>query len=245
MRDDIDIPDYGEVWAPVYDDLYGAQIEVAPLASLFATLMTGRNLLEFGVGTGRVALALAQKGWNVSGIELSREMVDLLRKKAGGDRLDVKLGDFTTTGFGKTFDIVLLNFSTLFLLRSQEDQVRCFKNAAQHLETGGCFVVETFVPDHSRWTRGQNVSVASLSPTEVDLLAAKHDRAMQTILAQHVVIGQAGMRMQPTFYRYAWPAEIDLMAQLAGLRLKERWAGYDRTPYTSDSGQHVSVYAKA
>jgi SAM-dependent methyltransferase len=239
------IPDYAEVWAPFYDALYESRLDLEPLVMFLTALGAGRSLLEFGIGTGRVSLALARKGWRVSGIELSQAMLEILRVKPGGAFLDARLGDFTKLRLKKTFDVVLLNFNTLFLLRSQDEQVKCFENAARHLRPGGQFVVETFVPDHTRWNRGQSVSVSSLSAGEVDLVAAQHDRAGQTILAQHVLIGPGGIRLQPTFYRYAWPAEIDLMARIAGLKLKERWAGYDRAPFTPDSTQHVSVYTKA
>ena len=238
------IPDYGDVWAPVYDTLYAERNDAAPIVAFLDLSGSGRHLLEFGIGTGRIALALSRAGWGISGIEASTAMLQGLLRRPEASSLDIHQGDFTQLRLDETFDVVLLNFNTLFLLRSQEEQVLCFENAARHLRPGGCFVVEAFVPDHTRWIRGQNISLTSIDASEVDLLAARHDRAAQTILAQHVTIDATGTRLRPTFYRYAWPAELDLMARLVGLKLKERWAGYDRAAFTSDSGQHVSVFTR-
>jgi SAM-dependent methyltransferase len=239
------LPDYGDVWAPVYDELYAERNDVEPIVAFLQSLGSGRSILEFGIGTGRIAAALVQEGWAVSGIEQSSAMLKAMLGRPEAPRLDVHQGDFTHLQLDAIFDIVLLNFNTLFLLRSQEAQLKCFENAARHLRLGGSFVVEAFVPDHTRWIRGQNISLSAIDGSEVDLLAAKHDRAAQTILAQHITIDAEGARLRPTFYRYAWPAEIDLMARLSGLALKERWASYGRAAFTSTSEQHVSVFVRA
>lgn len=236
---------YGKSWADQYDHLF-AHREAIDLIIEFITAFQGqRRILEFGIGTGRVAIPLAANGFTVAGIDASSEMLDMLQSKTGSDGIDVALGPFESVNLHTVFDVVLLNFSSIFLLPDQAAQIDCFRNAARHLVTGGVFIVEAFVPDHTRWVRGQSLSVSNIDLTSVDILAATHDRAAQTITSQHVIIDEAGIRLRPTSYRYAWPPELDLMGRLTGLDPAGRWARWDRSPFTAASDMHVSIYRKA
>jgi hypothetical protein len=157
----------------------------------------------------------------------------------------VTIGDFADVGVDGEYALIFVVFNTFFGLLTQEDQIRCFKNVASHLEQSGVFVVEAFVPDLSRYPRGQNVSAARVQEDRVMLDASRHDPVNQRIVSQHIMIGEAGVQLYPVHLRYAWPSELDLMAQLAGLRLRERWGGWKREPFTASSTSHVSIYERA
>lgn len=215
---------------------------VEPAVDLLAELAGGGRALELGIGTGRIALPLAGRGVPVHGIDMSRAMVARLRAKPGGDALGVTIGDFATTTAGGRFSVVYLVFNTIMNLTTQEAQVACFRNAAAHLEPGGCFVIEVVVPELRKLPPGQNVVPFDVSPGRwaFDL----YDTATQAMSSNYVEVSGGRGEYRSIPFRYVWPAELDLMAQLAGMRLRERWAGWAREPFSSDSGQHVSVWAK-
>ncbi len=232
---------FGELNADDYDELHDPGTTDEAVA-LLADLAKGGSVLELAIGTGRVALPLAQKGLSVQGIDASPDMVAKLREKPGGADIPVIIGDMADVNVDGKFDLIFLIFNTLFNLTSQEDQVRCFKNAAAHLNEGGVFALEMFVPDVSQFHRHQNVRTARLSEKGVTLEASIHDPVTQRVDYQYIRMTEAGTKIVPLPMRYAWPQELDLMAQLAGLELKDRWGGWHREPFTPDSKMHVSVY---
>ncbi len=179
----------------------------------------GRSLLELGVGTGRLAIPLHDAGWRVVGVDASGEMIEELRRKAGDRSIEVHRGDMRTVRLDDRFDVALLAFSTLYLLPDQEAQVDCLVNATQHLAPGGLVVIEAFVPDHTRWDHGKRLALSRWDADAVEIEAARHDRSTQAIEVQYIALGPGGIRLRPLRLRYAWPAEIDLMARIAGLHL--------------------------
>ena len=200
--------------------------------------------LELAVGSGRIAIPLAARGVPVDGIELSDDMLSVLRRRPGGDQVHVVSGDMTTVTTGRTYPLVFLIFNTIFNLLSQDDQVRCFENATRHLTQDGVFLVEAAVP--SAWTpQNQYVHAERVEVDQVVLDVCRYDPVTQLLDENHVRLGSAGVHLRPISCRLAWPAELDLMARLAGLRLKDRWSGWQREPFTADSVRHVSVYARA
>jgi SAM-dependent methyltransferase len=235
---------FGEDVAATYDDdetpLPDSGIEL--LAQLAGA--DGRAL-EFAIGTGRVALPLAARGIRVAGIELSAAMVARLRTKPGGDKtsIEVVVGDMTTARVGGTFDLVFLVFNTIMNLTTQDAQVACFANAAQHLRPGGAFVIETGVPALRKLPPGQRFVTFALTPEHVGV--DEYDVVEQGLVSHHVTTGgDARVRRSAIPFRYVWPAELDLMARLAGLRLHDRFGDWDRSPFTQTSESHVSVWIK-
>ena len=241
---DYDAATYGDRIAEVYDDWYVERADPSGMVTVLAELAGAGPVLELGIGTGRVALPLAARGIAVHGIDASTAMVAKLRAKPGGDVIPVTMGDFAEVGVDGAFSLIFVVFNTFFALLSQADQVRCFRNAADHLTAEGVFVVEAFVPDLSRFQRGHSLSAESIRADLVLLNAAEHDPLQQRIVSQHLVISDDSIRLYPVQMRYAWPAELDLMARQAGLRLRERWADWDRRPFEPSSTQHVSVYER-
>jgi SAM-dependent methyltransferase len=236
---------FGEVIAARYDESSAEMFEpdvVDAAVEVLAGLADGGRALELGIGTGRIALPLARRGVPVHGIDLSRAMVARLRAKPGGEAIGVSIGDFATTRADGTFAVVYLVFNTIMNLTTQEAQVACFANAAAHLDPGGCFVIEVGVPDLRRLPSGQDAVPFQVGPDRFafDL----YDTATQAMSSNYVTVvdGRGEYRSIP--FRYVWPAELDLMAQLAGLRLRERWEGWTREPFTSESRQHVSIWEK-
>ncbi|WP_246843238.1 class I SAM-dependent methyltransferase [Allokutzneria sp. NRRL B-24872] len=212
---------------------------VEPAVDFLAELAGGGRALELGIGTGRIALPLAQRGIDVHGIELSRAMVERLRAKPGGDALGVTIGDFSATRVDGSFSLAYLVFNTIMNLTTQDAQVECFRTVAAHLEPGGCFVVEVGVPELRKLPPGQNVL-----PFHVSLTRWAYDVyefATQAMSSNYV---QQGKDFRSIPFRYVWPSELDLMARLAGLRLRERWQDWTREPFTDDSEAHVSVWEK-
>ncbi|KCZ87606.1 class I SAM-dependent methyltransferase [Hyphomonas johnsonii] len=235
---------FGELNAEDYDALHDPGTTDESV-ELIAEIAAGRRTLELAIGTGRLALPLAATGLEVHGIEGSPLMVAKLREKPGGDTVPVTIGDFADVDADGTFGHVFLAFNTLFNLTSQADQVRCFANVAKRLEPGGTFLVETFVPDAERTRSDQSLRAMKVGFKSVWLEAAIHDPVEQVIEFQRMRITEQGVRLVPLVMRYAWPAEIDLMANLAGLQLKHRWGGWRKEPFTADSRMHVSVYEKS
>jgi SAM-dependent methyltransferase len=244
---DYDPAAYGDTWAEIYDEWVETVGHVPTpevIVPVLAELAGAGPALELAIGTGRVALPLAEAGVEVHGIDASEAMVERLRAKPGGQALTVTRGDMAEVPVEGRYPLIYLVFNTLFALLSQEDQVRCFTNVARHLTDEGVFVIEAFVPDVSRFDRGQRVQTANIGPDLVDLEVSKHDPVDQRVDSMKVLIGQDGTRLFPVQIRYAWPAELDLMARLAGLRLRERWGGWGREPFSSSSPQHVSLFER-
>ncbi len=244
MRD-FDPATYGDRMAVVYDDWFGMP-EDAEAAAAFLSELTGSGpALELGIGTGRVAIPLSQKGIAVHGIDASGAMVERLRDKPGGADIPVTVGNFANVDVEGWFSLVYVVFNTFFALASQEDQVRCFENVAGRLEEGGVFVAEAFVPDFARLLAGQVTQTKRVEVDRVFLETTRYDTVAQRAYSHNIVMGEGGTKLYPVEIRYAWPSEMDLMARLAGLRLRERWGGWNREPFTASSTGHVSVYEHA
>jgi len=225
--------------AAIYDERY-REVEEG-MIDLLVGLAAGGRALELGIGTGRVALPLADRGVEVHGIDASEAMVARLRAKAGGESLPVTLGDFAEVAVEGRFALIYVVFNTFFALLTQEKQVQCFQNVAQRLIPEGVFLLEVFVPDLGRFDRGQTVRAVRVGIDDVDLDVTQLDPVLQQITNQHVLLSERGVRLYPVKLRYAWPAELDLMAQIAGLRLAERWENWQRSPFSSGSRRHISV----
>jgi len=238
---------FGELNAGRYDAMYEQMMatETRDSVATLAELARGGKVLELAIGTGRVALPLAACGLTVHGIEASAAMVAKLREKPGGRAIPVEIGDMAEVRVNDTFDLIYLVFNTIFNLTTQEAQVRCFHNAARHLNAGGVFVVETVVPDLSGFVDGQRMKGSWARMDSARFEIAIHDPVAQTVAFQRIEISEGGTRTTPHFMRYAWPSELDLMAQLAGLERSDRWAWWDRSPFTAGSKSHVTVYAHA
>ena len=236
---------FGESVAATYDDPGDEMFApgfVAQVADVLAGLAGSGRALELAIGTGRIALPLAQRGVPVHGIDMSRAMVARLRAKPGGDAIGVTFGDYATTRVEGMFSLVYLVYNTIMNLTTQEAQVACFRNAAGHLAPGGCFVIETHIPELRKLPPGQNVLPFHVSPTRqaFDI----YDFATQAMSSNYVTLdgGRGEFRSYP--FRYVWPSELDLMAQMAGMRLRDRWETWAREPFTSESTKHVSVWGK-
>ena len=236
---------FGEDVAERYDngswDMFSPEV-LDPTVDLLAELAGGGRALELGIGTGRVALPLAERGVEVHGIDLSRAMVAKLREKPGGDRIPVEIGDFASTRADGTFTLAYLVFNTINNLTAQAEQVACFRNAAAHLEPGGCFLIEVGVPQLRRLPPGETFHVFDVSETHWGF--DEYEVVNQGLVSHHFTLrdGQIVRRSIP--FRYVWPAELDLMAELAGMTLRDRWSGWRREPFTSESRKHVSVWEK-
>jgi len=236
---------YGERIAEVYDDFFTTPTNAMDAVAFLASVAGSRRVLELGIGTGRVALPLAGRGLKVSGIDSSAKMVEKLRDKPGGTAIPVTLGNFVDVKVPGQFSLIYVVFSTFFGgLFTQEDQLRCFERVGRHLTDDGVFVLEAFVPDVSRFDRGQRTSTIYLDTDTAVIDSAKHDPVAQRVQAAHMIVSEDGNRIYPVQLRYAWPSELDLMARLAGLKLRERWGGWHRESFTALSPLHVSVYEK-
>jgi SAM-dependent methyltransferase len=235
---------YGDRNAAFYDAWVAPAVDAntEPSVDFLADIAAGGRALELGIGTGRVALPLAARGVTVEGIDASEAMIAQLRSKPGGADVAVTMGDFADVGVAGQFRLVYVVFNTFFSLLTQEAQVGCFARVAEHLEPGGAFVIEAFVPDPTLFDRGQRVSATRVEPDRVHLDATRHTSATQHVRSQHIVIGGEGIVLLPVVLRYAWPSELDLMARLAGLSLRGRFGGWQREPFTDNSATHVSVY---
>jgi SAM-dependent methyltransferase len=235
---------FGEDVAAYYDDVVQRGDEEAA-ATFLERLARGGAALELAIGTGRIALPLAARGVRVDGIELSSAMVARLQAKPGGDELSVTLGDYADVAVEGRYRLIFVVFNSLFNLLTQDDQVRCFENVAAHLTDDGSFVVEAFVPGYLHRLRDDQYVIAEgISVNEVRLDVALHDVTTQRLEKNHIALTTSGIRLMPIVLRYAWPGELDLMARIAGLRLKERWGGWNEEPFTSASRAHVSVYGR-
>lgn len=241
MQDFDPATSFGEDVAARYDEVLRG--DEAATVEFLAGLAGGRPVLELAIGTGRIALPLAGRGIRVDGIDISPDMVARLRAKDGGADLTVTIGDFADVAVTGTYGLIYLIFNTLFNLLTQDAQVRCFENAAAHLDDDGVFVVEAFTPSYLyRLRNDQYVDAEAVVVNEVRLDVGRHDAVDQRLDESHVSLSSAGVRVTPIVTRYAWPSELDLMARIAGLHLQHRWAGWNREPFVSTSAAHVSVY---
>ena len=236
---------FGELKASWYDESLGTSMdqETRDSVETLAELAGGGTVLELAIGTGRVAIPLAATGLEVHGIEASEKMVAKMREKPGGGEIPVTIGDMAEVRAEGSFDLVYLVFNTIFNLTTQDAQARCFENAARHMSPEGLFVVETVVPDLSCFQDGQAVRGKSVTLDTARFEVLEHDPVAQTVDCQRILITEEGTKLSPHFYRYVYPSELDLMARLAGLELRERWAWWDRSRFRGDSKSHVSVYA--
>jgi SAM-dependent methyltransferase len=235
---------YGDLWAGFYDEHY-ADCDPAAAVDFLAGLAGTGRVLELAIGTGRVALPLAARGARVEGVDASAPMVERLRAKPGGESIPVTLGDMADVPAEGPFQLVYLIFNTLFALLSQERQAQCFRNVARALAPGGVFVIECFVPDVAMFDRGQRVRAETVSEEAATIRVSRHDAVQQRITTQVITLDGHGVHMHPVALRYSWPAELDLMAAQASLRLRERHGDWHRHPFNATSGQHVSVYQRS
>lgn len=233
---------YGEAHAEVYDEIYRDAFPTEDAVRLLGRLAAGGGLLELGVGTGRLARPLAAAGVAVHGLDSSPAMLAALRAREGGPAVTTTLGDLTGFDLGAQFAVVVCAASTLFLLPTPQAQIAALACAARHLAAGGALVVETFVPQPDRFTDGRRTELRRLDEDQAHLVLSSHDPLRQQVEVEHVLAGRRGVRRYPVRLRYAWPAELDLMAQLAGLRLDRRWGGWRGEPLTAATGDQVSIY---
>ena len=228
---------YEALWPEIHDP---AVIE--PAVDFLADLAGDGSALELGIGTGRIALPLADRGVRVHGIELSTAMIAELRTKPGADRIGVTIGDFASATVDERFSLAYLVRNTITNATTQAEQVAVFRNAAAHLEPGGTFVIENYVPALQRLPPGETIHAFEVTPTHVGV--EEYDVARQIAISHHYWFHDGDVTVYSTPHRYVWPAELELMAELAGLTLRERWADWDRSPFTSDSRSHISVWRR-
>jgi SAM-dependent methyltransferase len=237
---------FGEEVAARYDESSGDMFDpdvVMPVVEFLAELAGDGAALELGIGTGRIALPLSERGVRVRGIDLSEAMVARLREKPGAEEIDVEIGDFATTRVDGTFSLAYLVFNTINNLTSQDEQVACFENVAAHLEPGGCFVIEVGVPGLRTLPPGKTHQVFAFDEGHIGI--DEYDPPNHGLISHHLFPAGGRWELRSIPFRYVWPAELDLMARTAGMTLRERWSGWRREPFTSESTKHVSVWKKA
>jgi SAM-dependent methyltransferase len=236
---------FGERVAARYDEDSAEMFDpavVEPAVDFLAELAGAGAALELGIGTGRIALPLARRGVPVHGIDLSEAMVKRLRAKPGGEEIGVTIGDFARTKVEGTFSVAYLVFNTINNLTTQEAQVACFENVAAHLEPGGCFVIEVGVPQLRRLPPGDTFVPFDVSPAHLGF--DEYDVATQGLISHHYSLVDGAWEVVSMPFRYVWPAELDLMARIAGMALRERWSDWSRAPFTSESTKHVSAWER-
>jgi SAM-dependent methyltransferase len=237
---------FGEDVARRYDATEAEMFEpevVERTVDVLAELAGDGAALELGIGTGRIALPLAARGVPVHGIDLSEAMVEQLRQKEGAERIGVTVGDFAQTRVEGSFSLVYLVFNTIQNLTTQDEQVACFENAAAHLEPGGCFVIEVGMPKLQQLPFGERYRLFRVERGRIGI--DEFDVATQRLVSHHHRLDEGRSEVRSIPFRYVWPSELDLMARIAGLRLRERWGGWEREPFTNVSARHVSVWEKA
>ncbi|MBK5330597.1 MAG: class I SAM-dependent methyltransferase [Ilumatobacteraceae bacterium] len=238
------VASFGEDAAEIYDATSQRGDEEATVAFL-ERMADGGRVLELAIGTGRIALPLAARGVDIDGIDIAPAMVAKLRAKPGGEQISVTMGNFADVPVTGSYRLIYVVFNTLFNLLTQDEQVRCFENVATHLTEDGSFVVEALVPaDLFRLRNDQYVDAEAIGVGDVRLDVGRHDAVNQILNETHVHLSGDGVRLYPIVTRYAWPSELDLMARIAGLRLRDRWSGWNGEPFTSTSARHVSVYGR-
>ncbi|MCD4707579.1 MAG: class I SAM-dependent methyltransferase [Candidatus Sabulitectum sp.] len=231
---------YGERIADTYDDWYSSPGESS--IELLSDLANGGRVLELGIGTGRVALPLKEKGIDIHGIDASPAMIGKLRAKPYGNDIPITFGDFSEVPVEGKFDLIFVVFNTFFSLTTQETQLKCLQNVAKHLTMKGKFLIEAFVPDPGRFDRGQSVRATEIGENQVKIDVSKHNQLTQQITGQHVLLTDGGVRLFPVTIRYTWPSELDMMARVAGMKLIDRWGDWNQVSFSSDSIKHISVY---
>jgi len=229
---------YEDLWPELFDPAV-----VDPAVNFLAERADTGAALELGIGTGRIALPLSRRGVRVHGIELSPAMVAELQVKPGADSIGVTIGDFATARVAGTFTLAYLVRNTITNLTTQHEQVACFRNVAAHLEPGGCFVIEVYVPELRRLPPGETIRPFAVTPAHLGF--EEYDVASQIAFSHHYWVIDGELETFSSPHRYVWPSELDLMARLAGMTLRERWSDWSREPFTSDSRSHVSVWEKA
>jgi SAM-dependent methyltransferase len=243
VRDFDPMTSFGADVAATYDD--EPRGDEAQTVDCLEELAAGGSVLELAIGTGRIALPLAQRGLPVEGVEQSSAMVAKLRTKPGGDRIPVTMGDMADVPVSGSYQLVYLIYNTLYNLLTQDDQVRCFENVARHLTGDGLFLVEAAVPNYLyRLRDDQYVDAEALEPRTVTLDVGRYDPVSQLLDECHVTMGRDGIRVAPIVTRFVWPSEMDLMARVAGLRLHARWGGWERETFDARSVRHVSLYGR-
>jgi SAM-dependent methyltransferase len=236
---------FGERVAARYDDPSDEMFQpsaIDPVVDFLASLAGDGAALELGIGTGRIAIPLAQRGVRVHGIDLSEAMVARLRAKPGAEKIGVTIGDFAATRVDGPFALAYLVFNTINNLTTQDEQVACFQNVAAHLEPGGCFVIEVGIPALQRLPPGETVRAFTIDPTHLGF--DEYDVVSQGLISHHYLVVDGELEILSTPFRYVWPSELDLMARLAGMTLRERFGGWNGEPFTSSSTKHVSVWEK-
>lgn len=237
---------YGQRWAPHYDDIYD-EVEDSMIDLLARHAGNPPRALELAIGTGRVAMPLREKGIDVSGIEISEEMIAKLRAKPGGEEIPVSTGNFADVEVDDTFPLIFLAFNTLYALLTQERQIECFQNVADHLEPGGCFIIDCFVPNVTRFDQyNTRFGVSSIDSVDQHSYEMTVYEPVNQRLSSHIVkrLADGETVVLPVETRFAWPSEIDLMARLAGLELEDRFGWYDLRPFNERSSSHMSIYRK-
>ena len=240
------VSDFDEWVAQRYETLWPELFEpdvIDPAVDFLADLARGGSALELGIGTGRIALPLSRRGVRVHGIEASTAMVAQLRAKRGDADIGVTIGDFATATIDATFTLAYLVRNTITNLTSQDEQVQCFRNVAAHLEPGGWFVIENYIPELQRLPPGDTIHVFTATPTHLGF--EDYDVATQIAVSHHYWVIDSQLESRSTRHRYVWPSELDLMARLAGLTLRERWSDWRRQPFTNESRNHISVWENA
>jgi len=225
----------------LWPELFGPAV-IDPAVDFLAELVDGGAALELGIGTGRIALPLSRRGVAVHGIDMSAAMIAQLRAQPGAAAIGVTIGDFATTTLARTFRLVYLLRNTITNLTTQDHQVECFRNVAAHLAPGGLFVIENYIPELRNLPPGDNVHVFARTPTH--LAFEEYDLAAQVAVSHHYWMIDGELRTFTSPHRYLWPAELDLMARIAGMTLRERWSDWRRTPFTGDSRHHIAVWVK-
>jgi len=231
---------YGERIADVYDQWYSGFDPAA--IDFLVGIAKGGKALELGIGTGRIALPLAKAGLAVQGVDASESMVARLRSKPGAENIPITIATLPDIPVEGQFSLVYVVFNTFFCLLTQQEQIRCFQNVARLLSADGVFIIEAFIPDLARFTGEQSTRTVRIEDHEIQMDVSQLELDKQLIISQHVVLTEQGTRFYPVKLRYVWPSEMDLMAQLSHMRLRERWDGWTKNPFTARSGKHISVY---
>jgi SAM-dependent methyltransferase len=235
----------GDLLSGVYDEWHREHPDTEATVEFLARLAGPGPVLELGPGTGRLAIPLVERGIEVHGIEASTQMAERMQAKPGGDRIQLTIGDFADLGVDGRFRVVFAAFNTFTNLFTQEDQVRCFANVSRHLTQDGSFVLEALVPSPDLVKAGHGVNVLQVNADNVVMGVSTYDRVSQQLRMMYLVFEERRMRLIPLHARFVWPAELDLMARLAGLQLKERWGAWRGEPFTAESKSQVSVYVLA
>jgi SAM-dependent methyltransferase len=231
---------YGERIASVYDQWY-YEFNQAVIPAL-VELAQGGEALELGIGTGRIAIPLLNAGVTVHGIDASESMVAKLRAKPGGEKIPVSIGNFIDIPVDGKFSVIYIVFNTFYALLTQEEQVCCFQNVARHLKPEGVFVIEAFVPDMTRFIDGQTIRAVKIGENEVQIDVSQLEMDKQVVSSQHVLLTEQGTQFYPVKIRFVWPSEMDLMARLSHLQLRQRWSNWEKADFTAQSRSHISIY---